>query len=149
MRILLHSRTPVTDATAAELGAENCTLDSLLERSDFVSLHCPSTPQTRHLMDAERLTRMKQDAILINTARGDVVDEAALVAALEAGTIGGAGLDVYEREPEVTAGLLKAPNTVLLPHLGSGSEETRVAMGMCAVDNLTAFFAGESVPNEV
>ena len=149
MHILLHSRTPVPEAIVTELAAENCALETLLERSDFVSLHCPSTTQTRHLIDHERLALMKRDAILINTARGDVVDEAALVGALVAGTIGGAGLDVYEREPVVTAGLLNTPNTVLLPHLGSGSEETRVAMGMCAVDNLTAFFAGEPVPNEV
>lgn len=149
MRILINSRSPVPADVLAGLEAEQCDLEALLARSDFVSLHCPATPETHHLIDAGRLARMQPHALLVNTARGDVVDEAALVAALEAGAIGGAGLDVYEREPELARGLLEAPNTVLLPHLGSGSEETRVAMGMCAVDNLTAFFAGKALPNPV
>jgi lactate dehydrogenase-like 2-hydroxyacid dehydrogenase len=92
---------------------------------------------------------MQPHAILINTARGEVVDEAALALALTEGRIDGAGLDVYEQEPVVTSALLNAPNVVLLPHLGSGSEETRVAMGMCAVANLKAFFGNEPLPNRV
>ncbi len=149
MEILLASRRAVDADSAASLSAEAVDLDELLERSDFVSLHCPSTPETRHLIDAAALARMGSEAILINTARGDVVDEAALATALRDGVIGGAGLDVYEQEPVVHPDLLEAPNVVLLPHLGSGSEETRVAMGMCAVANLTAFFAGEPLPNRV
>lgn len=149
MRILLHSRSSVPSATLAELHAEQCDLDGLLQRSDFVSLHCPSTPETHHLIDRQRLARMKSTAMLINTARGEVVDEAALIDALHHGVISGAGLDVYEQEPTVPEGLLGAPNTVLLPHMGSGSVETRVAMGMCAVDNLCAFFSGRALPNPV
>jgi len=107
-----------------------------------VSLHCPATPETRHLINAERLRQMKRSAFLVNTARGDVVDEAALVAALEAGVIAGAGLDVYEHEPRVHAGLLALERVVLLPHLGSATVETRVAMGMRALENLEAVLAG-------
>jgi lactate dehydrogenase-like 2-hydroxyacid dehydrogenase len=149
MQVLLNSRSAVDEAVMAELGAEQVALDVLLERSDFVSLHCPSTPETHHLIDASALDRMPGHSILLNTARGDVVDEAALADALAAGRIGGAGLDVYEREPEVTGALLDLPNVVLLPHLGSGSEETRVAMGLCALANLKAFFADEPLPNPV
>lgn len=124
------------------------TLEGLLEAADVVSLHCPATPETRHLINAERLAQMKPGAFLINTARGDVVDEAALVAALEAGTIAGAGLDVYEREPRVHPGLLAREDVVLLPHLGSATRETRVAMGMRALDNLEAILRG-GVPRDV
>ena len=149
MKILLSSRSAVDQTVVSDLAAEEVPLDALLEQSDFVSLHCPATAETRHLIDGSALARMPDHAILINTARGDVVDEAALAGALHEGGVAGAGLDVYEQEPQVHAGLLDAPGVVLLPHLGSGSEETRVAMGMCAVDNLTAFFAGESLPNPV
>lgn len=149
MKVLLNSRSPLPPAELEALGAEQVPLNTLLERADFVSLHCPSTPETRHLIDAAALTKMLPHAILINTARGDVVDEAALADALHEGRIGGAGLDVYEHEPEVTARLLDAPRVVLLPHLGSGSEETRVAMGMCAAENVRAFFAGKAPPNRV
>ncbi len=149
MPVLLFSRSPVAGEVLDELNAEQVALDALLSRSDFVSLHCPATPDTHHLIDASALARMKAGAILINTARGDVVDEQALVDALEQGRIGGAGLDVYEGEPDVNPGLLELPNVVLLPHLGSGSEETRVAMGRCAFDNLRAYFNGEPVPNAV
>ncbi|MGH8474005.1 MAG: 2-hydroxyacid dehydrogenase, partial [Gammaproteobacteria bacterium] len=110
--------------------------------SDFVSLHCPGGKETRHLMNAERLKRMKPSAILINSARGEVVDEQALVAALKSGTITAAGLDVYENEPRVTEELLGMENVVLLPHLGSATRETRVAMGMRVLENVEAFFAG-------
>ena len=118
------------------------TLDELLAQADVVSLHCPATPETRHLINAERLRQMKRSAFLVNTARGDVVDEAALVAALEAGVIAGAGLDVYEHEPRVHAGLLALERVVLLPHLGSATVETRVALGMRALENLEAVLAG-------
>ncbi len=149
MKILLHSRSAVPAAVREPLKAEQCDLDTLLERSDFVSLHCPSTPETHHLISAGALARMQPHAILINTARGDVVDEAELVDVLRHGRIGGAGLDVYEREPVVPPGLLELPNVTLLPHMGSATEETRTAMGLCAVANLDAFFAGEPLPNRV
>ncbi len=149
MNILLSSRSPIAPASVAALDAEAVSLDALLARSDFISLHCPATPQTHHLIDTAALSRMQPHAMLINTARGDVVDEAALAEALNEGLIGGAGLDVYEEEPVVHPALLEAPNVVLLPHLGSGSKETRVAMGMCAVENLQAFLNGEPAPNRV
>jgi len=149
MKILLHSRSAVPAGIREALAAEQCDLDTLLARSDFVSLHCPSTPDTRHLMDAAALSRMQSHAVVVNTARGDVVDEAALIEALREGRIGGAGLDGYEREPAVPAGLLALPNVTLLPHMGSATEETRTAMGLCAVANLDAFFAGEALPNPV
>jgi lactate dehydrogenase-like 2-hydroxyacid dehydrogenase len=125
------------------------TLDELLARADVVSLHCPATPETRHLMNARTLAAMKPGAFLVNTARGDVVDEAALVEALATGQLGGAGLDVFEREPQVHAGLLATERAVLLPHLGSATVETRVAMGMRAVENLLAILAGEAPRDRV
>lgn len=124
-------------------------LDALLARCDVLTLHCPATPDTRHLMAAPQFARMRRGAVLVNTARGDVVDEAALVAALETGQLGGAGLDVYEREPEVHPGLLQRENVVLLPHLGSATIETREAMGMRALANLLAFFDGTDPPDRV
>ena len=114
-----------------------------------MSLHSPATPETRHLIDARRLALMKRGAFLINNARGDIVDEAALVAALKQGTIAGAGLDVFEREPAVTPDLLTMENVVLLPHLGSATHETRTAMGLRALDNLKAFFSGASPRDRV
>jgi glyoxylate reductase len=125
-------------------------LDNLLGHADIVSLHVPLTGETRHLIDARRLRLMKPSAVLINTARGPVVDEAALADALRDGTIAGAGLDVYEREPEVTEALLGLENVVLSPHLGSATRETRVAMGMLCVDALRAvLLEGRSPANAV
>ena len=117
--------------------------------SDFVSLHCAATPETRHILGAEAIAAMSPDAYVINTARGDVVDEAALVAALESGAIAGAGLDVFQGEPAVNPAIIAAPNTVLLPHLGSATQETRVAMGMKVVENARAFAAGAPLPDNV
>jgi glyoxylate reductase len=111
-------------------------LVALLAGADVVSLHCPLTPETRHLIGAGALAAMKPTAILVNTARGPIVDEQALVEALRDGTIAGAALDVFEREPEVTEGLLALDNVVLTPHLGSATRETRIAMGMLAVSAL-------------
>jgi lactate dehydrogenase-like 2-hydroxyacid dehydrogenase len=125
------------------------TLEALLRASDVVSLHCPATPETRHLMNADTLAQMRPDAVLVNTARGDVVDEAALVAALQAGTLAGAGLDVYEHEPRVTPALLGLEQVVLLPHLGSATVETRSAMGLRAVANIDAFVDGRPCPDAV
>ncbi|HEX6432737.1 MAG TPA: D-glycerate dehydrogenase [Gemmatimonadales bacterium] len=150
MRVIFHDPYPPSATEAAALGAEpRETLEELLEESDFVSLHCPATPDTRHLMNRERLARMRRSAFLINTARGDVVDEAALVEALADGTIAGAGLDVYEREPAVRPELLKMENVVLLPHLGSATQETRIAMGQRAVENLRLFFTGAPLRDPV
>jgi lactate dehydrogenase-like 2-hydroxyacid dehydrogenase len=149
MKILYYNRTPVPAGQIDDLDAELCTLEDLLARSDFVSLHCPSTPETRHLLNAETLALMKPGAFLINSARGDVVDETALVDALRSGTIAGAGLDVYDGEPAVRPELAEMENVVLLPHLGSATTETRVAMGMRAVANLKAFFNGDPPPDRV
>jgi lactate dehydrogenase-like 2-hydroxyacid dehydrogenase len=142
MRVLYHDPA-VPPEVAREIGAEPCdSLEAVLAESDVVSLHCPATPETRHLMNAGRLRTMRRGAFLVNTARGDVVEEAALVEALSAGTIAGAGLDVFEREPRVAEALTRMENVVLLPHLGSATVETRVAMGERAIDNLVAFFEG-------
>lgn len=150
MPILFHDPYPPSAEEQKALGATRCgSIDEVLANSDFVSLHCPATPETRHLMNAERLRQMKRSAILINTARGDVVDEKALIAALKDGAIAAAGLDVYEWEPKVSDDLLTMENVVLLPHLGSASRETRVAMGMRVIDNVTAFFAGKAPVDRV
>lgn len=150
MRVIFHDPFPPSPAEAAALGAEpRSTLEQLLEEADFVSLHCPAMPETRHLMNRERLARMRRSAFLVNTARGDVVDEAALVEALKNRTIAGAGLDVYEQEPKVSPGLLSMENVVLLPHLGSATQETRVAMGMRALENLRLFFSGAPLRDRV
>jgi glyoxylate reductase len=125
---------------------ERVDLPELLARSHVVSLHCPLTPDTYHLIGAAELRAMRSDAILVNTSRGQVVDEAALAEALAAGEIAGAGLDVYEREPEVTQALRTLPNVVLAPHLGSATEEARVAMGMLCVEALSAVLLDGRVP---
>ncbi|MGZ8392109.1 MAG: 2-hydroxyacid dehydrogenase [Gemmatimonadales bacterium] len=150
MRVIFYDPYPPTPAEAAALGAEpRSSLDQVLEESDFVSLHCPATPETRHLMSRERLRQMRPGAFLINTARGDVVDEAALVEALNGGTLAGAGLDVFEKEPQVSPALVAMENVVLLPHLGSATQETRVAMGMRALENLRLFFSGAPLRDRV
>lgn len=121
-------------------------LDALLAGADVVSINCPSTPETHHLFDAARLARMKPTAVLVNTARGPIVDEPALVEALRAGTIAGAALDVYEREPDVEDGLRSLDNVVLTPHLGSATRETRIAMGMLCVEGLRAVLLEDRIP---
>ena len=150
MRIIYHDPYPPPPDVARALGAEPREgLEDVLREADFVSLHCPATPETRHLMNRERLAMMRPGASLVNPARGDVVDEAALLEALQSRRIAGAGLDVFEREPQVTDGLLALENVVLLPHLGSATTETRVAMGMRAVENLRRFFAGQPLRDPV
>jgi glyoxylate reductase len=124
-------------------------LDRLLAESDIVTLHVPLTDETRHLIDARRLAFMKRDAVLVNTSRGPVVDEEALAVALEENAIFAAGLDVYEREPEVNPRLLAAPRTVLLPHIGSASLATRTRMAHVAAENVVAVLAGERPKNPV
>ncbi|WP_454819234.1 2-hydroxyacid dehydrogenase [Labrys neptuniae] len=150
MKVVFYNRSKVDDEAVSAMGARQlASVEEVLAEADFVSLHCPGGAENRHLINAARLRAMKPSAFLINTARGDVVDQQALVDALESGTIAGAGLDVYDGEPAVPAALMRLENVVLLPHLGSATEETRVAMGMRAVDNLTAFFDGRAVPDKV
>ncbi|MDX0958283.1 2-hydroxyacid dehydrogenase [Sinorhizobium medicae] len=150
MDVVFYNRSRIAPEEAARFGARQFrTVENVLKAADFVSLHCPGGGENRNLIDAERLAAMKPGAYLINTARGDVVDEAALIEALEKGVIRGAGLDVYAAEPDVPARLSALENVVLLPHLGSATEETRTAMGMKVVDNVTAFFAGLAPPDRV
>jgi glyoxylate reductase len=139
-----------TSAREVDLaGATPMSLDRLLLTSDVVSLHVPLTDETRHLIDARRLALMKRDAVLVNTSRGPVVDEEALAVALEEGAIFAAGLDVYEREPEVHPRLLAAPRAVLFPHIGSASLATRTRMAQVAAENVVAVLAGERPNNPV
>ncbi|HYC30728.1 MAG TPA: D-glycerate dehydrogenase [Gemmatimonadales bacterium] len=150
MKVIYHDPYPPPAEVARSLGAEpRNSLEDVLREADFVSLHCPATPETRHLMNRERLALMRPGAYLINTARGDVVDEAALVEALRGRKLAGAGLDVFEREPQVAEELVGMENVVLLPHLGSATTETRVAMGMRALENLRLFFAGKPLRDRV
>ena len=149
MNIMYSSRVTRSEQALEGLPAKHCALDELLATSDFVSLHCPATPQTRHLMNAQTLSKMKPTAHLINTARGDVINEEDLIAALRQGVIAGAGLDVYAAEPKLSEGLADLPNVVLLPHMGSGTTQTRVAMGECALANIRAFAEDRPLPNQV
>lgn len=142
MRILATG-SRATGEEARRYGVEAVDLPRLLAESDVVTLHCPLTPETRHLIGAQQLAAMKPTALLINTARGPIVDEAALVDALRDGTIAGAGLDVYEDEPRVHPGLIELDDVVLLPHIASAGEATRDAMGRLAVENVRAVLAGE------
>lgn len=147
MRLIYTSRTRMEPAAEQELHASYVTLDALLQEADFVSLHLPLTPQTRHLIGSRELALMQPSAYLINTSRGPVVDEDALVAALRQGQIRGAGLDVYEREPELSPGLADLENVVLLPHVGSATIETRARMAFMAAENLLAGLRGDPPPN--
>jgi len=145
-----HNRTEVPRSIAQGLKATYWDdLDAMLSAVDIVSLNCPSTPATRHLIDAQRLKRLGPDSYIVNTSRGDVIDEAALVAALKAGEIAGAGLDVYEREPEVAAGLLDLPNVILAPHIGSATEESRQEMGEKVMINIRAVMDAHMPPDRV
>jgi lactate dehydrogenase-like 2-hydroxyacid dehydrogenase len=150
MTIAYYGRRPCEPAVAAELEAEFYpSLHTLLRASDFVSLHVPGGAATENLVDAEAIAQMKPGAYLINTARGGIVDHDALAAALDSGHLAGAGLDVYPHEPQVPAALLGLENVVLLPHLGSANDETRIAMGMKALANVEAFAAGAPLPDRV
>ncbi len=149
MRVLYHSRNRLTPAEEKEWSAEYAGLEALLAEADFVSLHVPLSEETRHLIGAAELSRMKPTAYLINTARGPVVDEKALLAALQQGVIAGAGLDVYENEPALTPGLAEQANVVLLPHVGSATLETRTGMAAMAARNLIAGLGGQRPPNLV
>ena len=143
MRVLHHARHETSEPGYV------ADLDELLAESDIVSLHTPGGSATLHLIDARRLALMKPTAVLVNTARGTVVDEAALADALHAGRLFAAGLDVYEREPAIEPRLLRAPRTVLLPHIGSGSQATRTRMATMATSAVATVLAGGSPPNVV
>lgn len=145
MKTVFYTRSPCLSDRAERVSS----LDILADRADILSIHVPGGLATKHLINATFLQKMKPTAIFINTARGSVVDENALAEALRRREIAAAGLDVYEFEPTINAKLLACSNAVLLPHLGSATIETRTAMGMQAVDNLMAFFAGLEVPNRV
>lgn len=150
MKILYVKPTPAEQSMVADLQAQRCeTIEDLLPQCDYVSLHCPGGHDTRHLMNETRLNLMKTTAHLINTARGDVVDSQALIKALQEKRIAGAGLDVYENEPNIDPGFLNLENVVLLPHLGSATLGTRTAMGEKVLENLAAYFAGAALPDIV
>jgi lactate dehydrogenase-like 2-hydroxyacid dehydrogenase len=150
MRILCYDPAPPSPVELAAIGAEpRATLEALLAESDIVSLHCPSTPETRGMMNGLRIAQMKPGAFLINTARGDIVDDDALIAALLSGHLAGAGLDVFRGEPYFDSRYRGMENVTLLPHLGSATRETREAMGFRAIENLAAFFEGRPVPDRV
>ena len=149
MRVLYQDAVAADPAVERELGAVRVDLPTLLREADFVSLHTPLSPETRHLINADTLRAMKPTAYLVNAARGPVVDESALVHALEEGRLAGAGLDVFEDEPRVHPRLLALPNVVLAPHIASASRDTRVAMGLLAVDNCLAVLEGRRPPTPV
>lgn len=143
MRILFCDPYPPSQDIIDDVQAVRCeTVEELLTEANFISLHCPGGDATRHLINEQRLKLMRPSAHLINTARGDVVDSKALIKALKEGWIAGAGLDVFEGEPNIDPGFLELNNVALLPHLGSATEETRVAMGNRVLQNIGAFFAG-------
>ncbi len=149
MRVLYHDIVRPTPAQEQELRAQFVDRETLVREADFLTLHVPLTPETHHLISARELAMMKPSAFLINAARGKVVDEAALVEALESRRIAGAGLDVFEQEPSIQPALLALPNVVLTPHVGSATSETRLAMAMLAVENLLAGLEGRRPPNPV
>ena len=149
MDILYSSRRRAPGAVECDLGARHVPLDQLFREADVVSLHVPGGASNRHLVDGRRLSSMKASAILVNTARGDILEEEALIAALSDGTIASAGLDVYENEPRIPPALRNLQNAVLLPHLGSATNETRVAMGLRVVTNLDAIIAGRAPPDRI
>jgi gluconate 2-dehydrogenase len=147
MRVLYHNRKPLAKDIEQRLNATYVGMNELLAQSDFVILQVPYSPQTHHLIGAAELKSMKPTAILVNSTRGGVVDDAALIAALKAGTIRGAGLDVFENEPKLDPGFLALRNVVLAPHIGSSTEATRRAMAMTAAKNLVAGLTGKTPPN--
>lgn len=147
MPILYFARSPKPEMDA--LGAKRVTFDEVLGESDFLSVHVPLTPQTRHMFGEVEFRKMKPTARFINMARGQVHDEAALVKALREGSIAGAGLDVYEHEPQIDPGLVQMPNVLLLPHIGSATVETRLRMAILAAENLLAVLQRRPCPNVV
>jgi glyoxylate reductase len=150
LEIHYNNRTRVPRTVERELAATYWPeLDAMLPEMDIISINCPYNPNTWHLFSAERLARMKPSAYLINTARGEIVDESALAGALASGRLAGVGLDVFEREPKIEPRLLALDNAVLLPHLGSSTIEARTGMGNKVIANIRAFIAGEPLPDRV
>lgn len=150
LQVHYHNRKPVPDLIAEELCATWWDdLDQMLSRMDIISLNCPATAQTRHLLDAERLAKLQPHAIVVNTARGELIDEAALSEAVRARALAGVGLDVFEHEPAIHPGLLNQPNVVLLPHLGSATLEARQDMGDRVILNLMTLQNGHRPPDRV
>ena len=147
MRVIYNDAVRAPVEVERELNVQFVERDQFIAEADFISVHVPLMPETRHLIGAPQLARMKRSAFLINTSRGPVVDEGALVAALETGQITGAALDVYENEPQVHPGLMHCSNVVLAPHIASASVETRTKMATMAVENVIALFAGRRPPN--
>lgn len=148
MQILYYARSQHANIESSPINAKRVTLEDGLKQADFVSIHCPATDETKHLINAERLAMMKNTAVLINTARGSVVDENALVKALQSKTIFAAGLDVFENEPVIHPGLVEADNAFLYPHWGSSTDEDRNWMTQIATDNVIAALTGKPVPFE-
>ncbi|PZU48838.1 MAG: D-glycerate dehydrogenase [Arsenicicoccus sp.] len=149
MNVIYSSRSQAPRDLELELGAHRVDLDTLIAESDVLSLHCPYSPATHHLLGEQEFAAMKPTSYVINTARGPVIDEAALAEALRTGQIAGAGLDVFEEEPDVHPDLLTCDNAVLVPHLGSATIETRTAMATLAADNAVAVLAGEEPPTPI
>jgi len=149
MEVIYHNRSPLSAQTEGRLRARYASMDELLSRADFVVLQVPYSPATHHLIGACELAKMKPSAILINAARGGIVDDAALIDALKRGTIAAAGLDVFENEPRLDPGFLALKNVVLAPHIGSSTRVTRLAMAMTAARNLVAVMTGAVPPNLV
>src|SRR5207302_8620677 len=147
MTILYHTCHPLRHEEGVELHAKHLPLPQVLQAADIVTIHAPLTDSTRGLIGKAELAMMRRSAYLINTTRGAVVDEAALPEALEQGRVPGAGLDVYQHEPHVHPRVRSLPNTVLLPHIGSATTETRVKMGMIVADNITAMAEGRAAPH--
>lgn len=150
MEVTYHNRRPLPGAIENMLGARyEADLDKLLAEADVITLHCPASAETHHLLDARRIGLLKPDAFVINTARGDLIDEAALIAALQAGKLGGAGLDVYAREPAVDPRLIALPNVITLPHLGSATVEGRSLAGEKVIANIRFWADGHRPPDQV
>jgi glyoxylate reductase len=147
MRVIYHDAIKAPPEAEKQLNVEYLPLDQLLAEADFLSVHVPLLPETRHLLSAAQFEKMKRTAYIINTSRGPVIDEAALVAALEGRKIAGAALDVYENEPKIHPGLLKRSDVILAPHIASASIETRTKMAQMAAENVLTLFAGGRPPN--
>ncbi|MEH6475429.1 MAG: D-glycerate dehydrogenase [Sneathiella sp.] len=148
MEIHYHNRRPVT-ARGLEEATYHGTLDELLPHCEFLSINCPLSDSTHHLINDTSIAMLPDGAVLVNTARGPIVEDAALIKALKSGKIASAGLDVFENEPKLNPDYLPLPNLFVLPHIGSATFETRDAMGFKCLDNLDAFFAGKNIPNPI
>ena len=149
MKILFHDPEPIPDSVIQELGVEAVSLEDIYRRCDFISLHVPLLPETTHLLNDRTFSLMKRNCIVVNTSRGPVVDEKALVRALTTGTIAGAALDVFEREPQIEPELLRLENVVIAPHIASASYETRFKMSSMTADNLLCVLKDVRPPNLV